>query len=109
MAQKPLIQTENGKMLSGCIVRHLVMPMGVNDSRAILKWFARELPDTTYLSLMSQYTPFGQIKNYPELNRGITEREYQAVIDTAKELGIERIFAQELTSKGEKFIPKWDY
>jgi putative pyruvate formate lyase activating enzyme len=109
MAQKPLILTNEGKMLSGCIVRHLVMPMGVNDSRAILKWFSRELPETTYLSLMSQYTPFGKIENFPELNRGVTEREYFAVLQTAKELGIERIFAQELTSKGEKFIPKWDF
>ena len=96
-------------MLSGCIVRHLVMPMGVNDSRAILKWFARELPKTTYLSLMSQYTPFGKIDSYPELRRGVTEREYQAVINAANELGIERIFAQELCSQGEKFIPKWDF
>ena len=96
-------------MLSGCIVRHLVMPMGVSDSRAILKWFARELPKETYLSLMSQYTPFGKLEKYPELKRGVTEREYRAVVDTAAELGIERLFMQELCSQGEKFIPKWDF
>lgn len=96
-------------MLSGTIVRHLVMPMATSDSRAIIKWFTRELPKTTYLSLMSQYTPFGETQKYPELNRGVTAREYAAVLETAKELGIENLFVQELQSKGEKFIPKWDF
>ena len=109
MAQKPLKMTKEGKMLSGTIVRHLVMPMAMSDSRAIIKWFARELPKTTYLSLMSQYTPFGETQKYPELNRGVTAREYAAVLETAKELGIENLFVQELQSKGEKFIPKWDF
>ena len=109
MAKKPLKMTDDGKMLSGLIVRHLVMPLGVNDSRAIVKWFARELPKSAYLSLMSQYTPFGETQKYPELNRGVTAREYAAVLDTAKELGIENLFAQELQSKGEKFIPTWDF
>ena len=109
MAQKPLKMTDDGKMLSGCIVRHLVMPMGLNDTRAILKWFKSELPQTTYLSLMSQYTPFGKIENYKELNRGITAREYDTALSFAQELGIENLFVQELSSKGERFIPKWDF
>ena len=109
MAKKPLKMTDDGKMLSGCIVRHLVMPMGLNDTRAILKWFKSELPQTTYLSLMSQYTPFGKIENYKELNRGITAREYDTALSFAQELGIENLFVQELSSKGERFIPKWDF
>ena len=108
-AQKPLKMTADGKMLSGCIVRHLVMPMCLNDTRSILKWFAGELPQTTYLSLMSQYTPFGKIENYPELNRGITAREYDTALNFANELGITNLFAQELSSKGKKFIPEWDF
>ena len=109
MSKKPLIMTEESKMLSGVIVRHLVMPMCVNDSRAILKWFKNELPPTVYLSLMSQYTPFGKIEKFPELNRPITQREYQAVLDTAQELGITNLFAQERASSSEKFIPSWDF
>ena len=109
MAKKPLIMTDKGKMLSGVIVRHLVMPMCVNDSRAILKWFKEKLPPTVYLSLMSQYTPFGKIEKFPELNRPITAREYQTVLNTANELGISRLFAQERASSGEKFIPSWDF
>jgi putative pyruvate formate lyase activating enzyme len=108
-SRKPLKMTEDGKMLSGCIVRHLVMPLCTNDSKSILKWFARELPKDTYLSLMSQYTPFGKIEGMPELSRPITAREYTAVVDTAFQLGITNLFAQERDSSGEKYIPKWDF
>ena len=106
---KPLKMTDEGKMLSGCIVRHLVMPLCTADSKALLKWFARELPENTYLSLMSQYTPFGNIDGYPELSRKITAREYGAVLDTALELGIDKLFAQERASGSTEYIPKWDF
>ena len=109
MAKKPLLMTETGKMLSGCIVRHLVMPLCASDSKAILKWFARELPKDTYLSLMSQYTPFGKIDGMPELSRKVTAREYDSVVETAFALGIENLFIQERNSSGEKYIPKWDF
>jgi putative pyruvate formate lyase activating enzyme len=58
---------------------------------------------------MSQYTPFGEIENFPELKRPITEREYNAVLDYAISLGIKNSFYQPLTSADKKFIPKWDY
>ena len=109
MSKKPLNMTADGKMLSGTIVRHLVMPLCVSDSKAILKWIAHTLPKEVYLSLMSQYTPFGEIDSFPELQRGVTAREYNAVLDTANELGIENLFAQERNAKGEKYIPKWDF
>jgi putative pyruvate formate lyase activating enzyme len=109
MAQKPLSITEKGKMLSGCIVRHLVMPLCSADTKTILKWFARTLPKDTYLSLMSQYTPFGDVQKYPELSRAITSREYNVAVDTATELGIDNLFVQERKSSGEKYIPSWDY
>jgi putative pyruvate formate lyase activating enzyme len=109
MAQKPSVFTESGKMLSGCIVRHLVMPLCTSDSKQLLKWFKNTLPKDTYLSLMSQYTPFGEIDGYPELSRKITAREYNAVTDAAFALGIENIFIQERNSSGEGYIPKWDF
>lgn len=109
MANKPLKMTEKGKMLSGLIVRHLVMPLCVSDSKAILKWFVRELPKTAHLSLMSQYTPFGKIENFPELSRPVTAREYETVVQTAFDLGIENLFLQERNSSGQSYIPKWDF
>ena len=106
---KPLKLTDEGKMLSGCIVRHLVMPLCTSDSKSVLKWFKRELPNSTYLSLMSQYTPFGKIDGMPELSRKITAREYDAVVQTALDLGIERLFLQERESGSTEYIPKWDF
>ena len=107
---KPLRFTDEGKMLSGCIVRHLVMPLCTNDSKAVLKWFNAYLPPSTYLSLMSQYTPFGDIEGMKELSRPITAREYNTVVETALELGLEpRLFAQERKSSGETYIPQWDF
>ena len=106
---KPLKMTDDGKMLSGCIVRHLVMPLCTSDSKSVLKWFARELPNTTYLSLMSQYTPFGKIDGMPELSRPVTAREYETVVNAAFDLGIKNLFLQERKSSGEKYIPEWDF
>ena len=106
---KPLVMTDEGKMLSGCIVRHLVMPLCVGDSKTLLRWFRETLPSDTYLSLMSQYTPFGEIDGYPELSRPVTAREYATVLDTAFDLGIPRLFAQERNSSGKSYIPSWDF
>ena len=109
MAQKPLLMTSEGKMLSGCIVRHLVMPLCTGDSKKLLRWFKNTLPKDTYLSLMSQYTPFGKIENFPELSRKITPREYNAVVDEAFALGIENVFLQERDSSNKAYIPSWDF
>lgn len=108
MCQKKLQITDEGKMLSGTIVRHLVMPLCSSDSKAILRWFTT-LPETAYLSLMSQYTPFGKIDGFPELNRPITAREYDGVTDYALSLGITRLFLQQRNSSGTKYIPEWDF
>ncbi len=109
MSQKKLSMRADGKMLSGCIVRHLVMPLCTSDSKAIVKWFRRTLPESTYLSLMSQYTPFGDIADKKELSRPITAREYDAVVDTASELGIRNLFTQERSSGDRAYIPSWDF
>ena len=107
---KPLRMTDEGKMLSGCIVRHLVMPLCTSDSKALIKWFNAYLPPSTRLSLMSQYTPIGNIEGYQELSRPITAREYDAVVEKALELGLEdRLYLQERKSSGESYIPSWDF
>ncbi len=106
---KPLRLTKEGKMLSGCIVRHLVMPLCSGDSKTLVKWFARTLPKDTYLSLMSQYTPFGKIEGFPELSRKITLREYESVLQTAFDEKIDKLFLQERSASGQSYIPKWDF
>lgn len=109
MAKKPLKITAEGKMLSGVVVRHLVMPLCTSDSKAIVKWFFRNMPEDAYLSLMRQYTPFGEIENFPELARKITTREYDAVVNTALDLGIKNLYIQEKSSAEKAFIPSWDF
>jgi putative pyruvate formate lyase activating enzyme len=108
MAQKNLAFADNGKMLSGCIIRHLILPLAAYDSVNIVK-FISTLKGSPYLSLMSQYTPFGDIQNYKELQRKITRREYEKVLAAVEECGLERVFLQDRQSVGQDFIPKWDF
>ena len=108
MANKPLAFDQNGIMKSGTIVRHLVLPQCTSDSKKILDWFC-SIKDKAYINIMSQYTPFGEIENYPELKRKITKREYDSVVDYALSLGIEKAFYQNLSSSDTAYIPKWDY
>ncbi|MBQ8319352.1 MAG: radical SAM protein [Clostridia bacterium] len=110
MAKKPLRQTAEGKLLSGIVVRHLVMPLGVSDSKTLLRWLKTHMPETAKISLMSQYTPYGESDKYPELTRKVTAREYEAVLKEAFALGFEdRLFAQDRSSSGENYIPTWDF
>ena len=108
MAQKPLAFDGDGKMLSGCIVRHLILPLAVYDSINIVK-FVASLPPTTYFSLMSQYTPFGDIAAFRELQRPVTLREYKKVLAAVEECGLTNVFLQDKSSSSQTFIPKWDY
>ena len=108
MVQKPLIFSNDGLLKSGVVVRHLVLPQGTSESKKILDWF-KDFKDCAYLNIMSQYTPFGDIKDCPELNRKITAREYESVVDYAISLGISNMFYQKQQSASEEYIPKWDY
>ncbi|MDE7087172.1 MAG: radical SAM protein [Clostridia bacterium] len=108
MAQKPLKMTEDGKMLSGCIVRHLILPQAVYDSIEAVK-FVATLPENVYFSLMRQYTPFGESEKFPELKRRITDREYGAVLAEVERSGLKNVFLQDGESAETTFIPKWDF
>ena len=107
MAQKPL-KMYNGKMLSGCIIRHLVLPLASYDSVNIVN-FISTLPKSVYFSLMGQYTPFGDIENYKELQRTITKREYNKVLSAVEECGLKNVFLQDLDSSKTTYIPQWDF
>lgn len=98
----------DGIMQSGLIVRHLILPQNTNSSIEILKWIKENLPDT-YVSLMAQYTPCGNLEDTPELKRKITQREYDKVADFAVLNNFEKLFLQELESADSDFIPKFDF
>lgn len=104
---KPL-KFENELIKSGVIVRHLVIPQNTSDSKKILDWFAN-FKEKAFINVMSQYTPFGEIYNFPELKRKLSKREYDNVIDYAYSLGIDNLFFQDMKSSGKEYIPVWDF
>lgn len=99
---------ENGIMQKGMIVRHLILPKNTNQSIEILNWIYNNLGCDTSVSLMAQYTPYGKIENFPELQRRITQREYEKVLSFAEGLGFKTIYTQEFTSSSEEYIPDFD-
>lgn len=99
---------DGDRMKSGLIVRHLILPQNTNSSIAIIDWLMNHLPGT-YLSLMAQYVPCGALDDLPEINRTITKREYDKVVDYALLKGMDKLFIQELSSADKKFIPPFDF
>lgn len=108
MAKTPF-RWKDGKLLSGLLVRHLVLPACSSDSLRVLDFLGQTLDKTVPLSVMRQYTPMGKIQNFPELNRRVTAREYNRVLDYALSLGFENIYTQDKASAETAFIPKWEF
>lgn len=103
-AGEPILD-EEGIMKRGVIVRHLLLPNHLQNAKKVVRYVYETYGDRVYLSLMNQYTPLPQVKNIPELNRKVTEREYEKLIDYAIELGVEYAFIQEGETASESFIP----
>ena len=99
---------ENGIIKKGLIIRHLVLPSNVDQSQKILLWIKNNLPDDTFVSLMSQYTPYGNAHSFKEINRRLTTAEYTKVIDHFFDIGLKNGFMQERSSADTNFIPKFD-
>lgn len=99
---------ENGIMNKGVIVRHLLLPLHVKEAKQIVTYLYETYGDTIYLSLMNQYTPPADLDDYPEINRRVTKKEYQRLIDHAIELGVKNCFIQEGETALQSFIPPFD-
>ena len=99
---------EDNLILSGTIVRHLTLPGCMADSMQILKYLHDTYGDMIYISIMNQFTPLSNLEKYPELNRRITDEEYETLVDYAIEIGIENGFIQEGNTAEESFIPAFD-
>lgn len=96
-------------MRRGMIVRHLMLPSLGKDSKAVIRYLYRTFGDEIYISLLNQYTPLPQVAGFPEINRRITQREYDALVDYALELGVTNGFIQEGGTAKESFIPDFDH
>lgn len=100
---------EEHLMKNGVIVRHLLLPGMLKDSRQIVKHLYSTYQNQIYYSLMSQFTPLSNVDEYPELKKSVTKEAYEALVDYAVSLGIVNGFTQELTVAQESFIPHFDY
>lgn len=89
----------------GTIVRQLILPGCTHDAMHVTDWLYQTFGDTIYISLMSQYTPEGDLAQFPELARSVTKREYERVVDHALSIGVENAFLQEGGTAKESFIP----
>lgn len=98
----------DGIMKKGMIVRHLILPKNTNQSLKILDSIKENLGTDTHISLMAQYTPMGKLHNTPELQRRITEREYEKVLNYALDIGFQNIYTQDFDSATEEYIPEFD-
>lgn len=100
---KPVI--ENNIMKKGVIVRHLLLPNHLEDSKKIIKYLHDTYNEDIYISIMNQYTPIKKFDKYPELNRTLTDKEYDELVNYACDLNITQAFIQEGETCKESFIP----
>lgn len=97
------------RMLRGVVVRHLVLPGHVEESKNVIRYLYETYGDQIYISIMNQYTPMPGIEvRYPKLGRKITSREYDEVVDYAIEIGVENGFIQDGETAEDSFIPEFD-
>lgn len=107
--QRPTpVFSEDGMMTKGVIVRHLLLPERLTESKKIIKYLYQKYKDNIFLSIMNQYTPVGNLEAFPELKRRVKDSDYEKVIDYALSLGVENAFIQEGGAAEESFIPDFD-
>ncbi len=99
---------DNGIMTKGVIVRHLLMPGYLQESKAIIRYVYEEYGERVVLSIMNQYTPLKQVEKYPEINRKVSEYEYETLINYAISIGVKEAYVQEGETAEESFIPPFD-
>ena len=100
---------ENGIMKKGIIIRHLVLPNNIENSKKILKWIRENMNNDTYISVMAQYFPTYKAKEDLELNRKLIKQGWREIEEYIEELGIENGFIQELGEHEEEYVPKWEF
>lgn len=99
---------DNGLIKRGMIIRHMILPNNVENSKMVLKWINGNLSNKVYISVMAQYFPTYKACEYPEINRKITDEELNSVWDFASYLGFENGFIQELGEHEEEYVPDFD-
>ena len=99
---------ENGLIKKGVIIRHLILPNNVLNSKLVLKWIRDNLGSDVYVSIMAQYFPTNRSNEFSEINRKITKREFKIIERYLFELGFNNGYIQSLGKCEEKYVPKFD-
>ena len=97
---------DNGIIKKGVIIRHLMLPNNIYDSKRIIKYLYDKYRDNVIISIMNQYTPIRKIK-YEELNSLVSDKEYDELINYAYDLGIRKAYIQDGKTQSESFIPNF--
>ena len=99
---------EKGIMQKGVIVRHLLLPHHLEESKQIIKYLYDTYKDDIFISIMNQYTPMPQVADHSILKNKVTQKEYDDLVDYAVDIGVENGFIQEGETAKESFIPSFD-
>ena len=99
---------ENGIIQKGVIIRHLVLPNHLQNSKHILKWVRENMPEDTYVSIMAQYFPTYKAKQDKYINRKLTKKEYKEIENFLYTLELKNGYMQELGEHEEEYVPNWD-
>ena len=100
---------ERGIITKGVIIRHLVLPNYIENSKKVLKWIKENLPEDIYISVMAQYFPTYKAKNVESLNRKLIKEEWEEIENYIDELNFKNGYVQELGEHEEEYVPKWEW
>ena len=103
------ILNEEGVMQKGLMIRHLILPNNIENSKKALKWIKENLDSNAYVSIMAQYFPTYNAKQNEDINRKLTKEEYEEIENYLYELDLENGYIQELGDHEEEYVPKWEY
>ena len=105
----PYVLDDDGMLQKGVVIRHLILPGHVDNTKRVIDWVRDHFePEQVLFSLMRQYIPCGRASEYPEIDRPLTDEEYDEAEQYLFDSGIEDGFVQEKSSASEGFIPTFD-
>ena len=99
---------ENGIIQRGVIIRHLILPNHLQNTKHILKWIKKNMPDDIYVSIMAQYFPTYKAKQDKYINRKLSKKEYKEIENFLYTLNLKNGYIQELGEHEEEYVPTWD-
>lgn len=104
----PLQFNRKGLLQKGVIVRHLMLPGLLFDSKKVIDYLYRTFGDSIYISLMNQYTPMNQAGKYPEINKPLHSKHYRGLIEYCQDIGMQNLFIQQSGTASTEFVPSFD-